>query len=284
MGPTIANAILVGTALRAGIAAPCHRRMFSTGSCPSRPHAEYSRRPSASGIAARSHTNARLTPPVHQSTSTSASCQASPSVPSFVRHARSFLRPAAQPLCPHLSALPYSTAPAAVAADPVPSSGGSCLRLPSSHPPLPCWPFSTLAVSPPLLASPGPLAFPLLLAFPTPVLDHLLPLPTPPVFPSCSPPCLSSVRPPCTLSVPGAHVLMRMCNAVRLLPHPTPRPRTSPPAAKAPAASAPWAFSSAPWDSPGSPPGAPLPAPSSTGPPPSQAPFPLASPPCRPGR
>ena len=136
-----------------------------------------------------------------------------------------------------------------------------------------------LAVSPPLLAPPRPLAFPLLLASPTPVLDHLLPLLTPRVFPSCSPPCLPSVRPPCILRVPGTHVLMRMCTAVLLLPSPTPRPRTTPPAATAPAASAPWAFSPAPGDSPGSPPGALLRASSSTSPPPFQAPFPLASPP-----
>ena len=207
MGPTIANALVVGPALRAGSSAPCHRRMFSTGSCPSRGHAEYPRRPSASGIAARFHTTARRTPPAHQSTvyqptSTAASCQASRSGLSYVRHPRNFLRPATRRLRPHPSALLYSTAPAAVAVDPVPSSWGSCLRLPSPHPPLPCWPSSTAGRVPATSCSAAP---PRLSS--TPGVPHACPRPSPSLADSPSLPLLQLSLPlvrPSTLHSPCA--------------------------------------------------------------------------------
>ena len=143
MGPTIAKGILVGLALRAGISAPCHSRMLSTGPCPSPHHAEYPRWPSASGIAAGFHTTARRTTPV---TTPSASIEASRSGPSFVRH--SVARGTSCALLPgrYVGSRRRSCTPASGSLPPrtlFPPLGGACLRLSSPHPPLPCWPFST---------------------------------------------------------------------------------------------------------------------------------------------
>ena len=139
---------------------------------------------------------------------------------------------------------------------------------------------STAGRVPALSCAPAPLrALPPLLVSSKPSLYPLLFSPTPRVLLSCSPPRFSSARPSCTPLAPR-----RWRTSVLLLPGPTPRLRTSPPAATAPAASEPWASSASPGDSPGSLPGAPLPASSSTVPPPSQAPLPRASLPCRPGR
>ena len=74
---------------------------------------------------------------VPHSTSTSASCQASRSVPHCLRYPRYFSFPTARPLHPHPSTLPYSAAPSASAAVPVHSAGGSRLCPPSPHPLLP---------------------------------------------------------------------------------------------------------------------------------------------------
>ena len=159
-GPTIAKAFLVGPALGAGISAPCHCGTFLTGPCPSRHHAEYVCRPSASGIAARFHKTARRTAPVPTA---SASSQASLSGPSFVRHSvghgtfcallpgryvricRRFRTPLSQPLLPRTLS-PFLGVHVFDCHHLIP-------RCHAGHPLL-------LAVSPPLLVPPRPLTLP----------------------------------------------------------------------------------------------------------------------------
>ena len=208
-------------------------------------------------------------------------CRPTPLVPHTGWHV---LLLAARPLRLHPSSLPYSTVPAAAAADPVLSSGGSCPRLiprcNAGHP-------VPLAVSPPLAVPLCPITLPLLHACPSPLHDHLLPLPTPRVF-RCRSLYLSSACSPCTLSVPGAASCRprddedEHCVPAPALPYASPSYHPS------------FCNSSRSICTLGFFPrsrgqsrltrGVPLPASSSTGPPPSQAPFPLASPPRRPGR
>ena len=107
-------------------------------------------------------------------------------------------------------------------------------------------------------------------------------LSAPPV--SCSSrPSILPVPSVCPSLHPVPQVMTRMSTSALLLPCPTPRLRTTPPSATAPSASAHWAFFPIPGDSRRSPPKAPLPASSCSRLPQSQAPFPLASQPCRPG-
>ena len=238
VGSTVANAILIGPALRAGnVGAPRHLRLLATMQDPT-----LSIPASASGIAAQFLTTARRTPPAHQySTPVHLyfSIMSGFSLWAALYAASTILPASRRPAAPSApSVLPYSAAPAAVAADPVPLAG-VLVRVRHHHIPLlPGWPPSTAARVPTISCSPAPLrAFPPLLVSSTPSLYHLLRLGTPRVLPSCSPPCPSSARPSCTPRVPGAPVVMMMSTAVLLPPRPRPHPRTTPPAATAPAAS-----------------------------------------------